>query len=58
MYKTISKIIVGWTGTVEMERYRYMRKGVKNSLTLDDKMDVEGEKQGYIKYKLCQVPGL
>lgn len=61
MYKTISEIIiVGWTGAMETVsyRYQYMRKGVKNSLSLGDKMDVEGEKQGYVKDKLSQVPGL
>lgn len=60
MYKTISEIIGGWTGAGQMERYRHqcMRKGVKNSLSLGDKMDVEGEKQGYVKDKLSQVPGL
>lgn len=41
-----------------MERYRYMRKGAQNSLSLGDKMDVEGKKQGYVKDKLSQVPGL
>lgn len=32
-----------------MDRNGHMRKHVTNSTSLGDKMDVEGEKEGYVK---------
>lgn len=49
MYGTRRERITAWTKEVEMDRNGHMRKHVTNSTSLGDKMDVEGEKEGYVK---------